>query len=179
MELIMTSRRHSVARSAILGIGSLVLALLAVDGGDLSAAPVAGPAVLCQRGTDQIRHVENGAATTLRWYGRPYIIHLPPSYDGTVPFPVVMVLHAGGDSAEGARMMTCPDGNLDDPGCLDRVADCNGFITVYPDGTPDPVTGILRTFDAGGGAAGYACVSGIACAARVDDVRYFTDLLDT
>jgi polyhydroxybutyrate depolymerase len=179
MELFMTSHANSAARSAILGLGSLVFALLAVGGRDLGAAPVADPDAICQRGTEQVRHVDNGAATTLRWFNRPYIIHLPPSYDGTVPFPVVMVLHAGGDSAQGARMMTCPNGNLDDPGCLDRVADCNGFITVYPDGTPDPVTGILRTFDAGGGAAGYACVSGIACAARVDDVRYVTDLLDT
>jgi polyhydroxybutyrate depolymerase len=161
-----------------------LFALLALDGSELSAATVDGTAAVCQRGTDQTRrmlvwYVQNGVATPFRWYNRPYIVHLPPSYDGTVPFPVVIDLHGGSGSAEGARAMTCPNGNLDDPGCLDRVADCNGFITVYPDGTPDPRIPVLRTFDAGGGAAGYACVSGIACATKVDDVRYFTDLIDT
>jgi polyhydroxybutyrate depolymerase len=172
------------ARSALLVIGSFALVLLALNGGDTFAVPGAVSGAICQRGTDETRrisvwYVQNGTATTLRWYDRPYIIHLPPSYDGTVPFPVVIDLHGGGGSAEGARAMTCPRGNLDDPGCLDRVADCNGFITVYPDGTSDPKLAALRTFDAGGGAAGYACVSGVACTAKVDDLRYFTDLIDT
>ena len=182
----MTAHSSSPRRSALAGIGSLVFVLLvlpALIGRDLRAAPVAQSGATCPRGTDQTRrlsvwYVQNGTATPLRWYDRPYIVHLPPSYDGTVPFPVVIDLHGGGGSAEGARAMTCPGGNLNDPGCLDRVADCNGFITVYPDGTPDPRAPSMRTFDAGGGADGYVCVSGIACANKVDDVRYFTDLID-
>jgi len=126
-----------------------------------------------------IWYAQGGTASTARWALRSYIVHLPPSYDGTVPFPVVINLHGGGGNKEAARFMTCPNGNLNDPGCLDRVADCEGFITVYPDGTSNPMLRNVRTFDAGGGAGGYACVSGYACANRIDDVRFFTDLLDT
>jgi polyhydroxybutyrate depolymerase len=183
----MTAHPKSPRHSALTGIGSLAFLLLllaAPDAHDLRAAPAGESAATCARGTDQTRrivvwHVQNGAATTRRWRDRPYIVHLPPAYDGTVPFPVVIDLHGGGGSAEGARAMTCPGGNLNDPGCLDRIADCNGFITVYPDGTSDPRAPAMRTFDAGGGADGYACVSGIACATKVDDVRYVTDLIDT
>jgi polyhydroxybutyrate depolymerase len=183
----MTAHSSSPRCSALAGIGSLVFVLLVLptlDGNVLGAAPGAESGATCPRGTDQTRrlsvwYVQNGTATTLRWDDRPYIVHLPPSYDGTVPFPVVIDLHGGGGSAEGARARTCPGGNLNDPGCLDRVADCNGFITVYPDGTPDPRAPFMRTFDAGGGAGKYACVSGVACTTKVDDIRYFTDLIDT
>ncbi len=180
----MISHPNSLVRSAFPRLGAVVLALLVLDGRDLVAASFAGPDTQCPLGTNQIRlvldgNIQDGTATTQRWHNRPYIIHLPPAYDGTVQFPVVIDLHGGGGSAEGARAMTCPNGYLGDPGCLDRVADCNDFITVYPDGTPDPVVAAMRTFDAGGGAAGYACVSGVACTSRVDDLRYFTDLIDT
>jgi polyhydroxybutyrate depolymerase len=74
--------------------------------------------------------------------------------------------------------MTCPNGNLSNPACLDRLADCEGFITVYPTGTSDPTIPRMHTFNAGGGYAGYQCVSGVACSRNVDDYRYFTDLLD-
>jgi polyhydroxybutyrate depolymerase len=139
---------------------------------------------VCRQGSNQVRtmsiwYVQNGVATTTRWAKRPFIVHLPPSYDGTVPFPVVIDLHGGAGSIGAARVTTCPNGDLNDPGCLDRVADCEGFITVYPSGTANMMFPNARTFSAGGGAGGYECVSGFACDTKVDDLRYFTDLLDT
>jgi polyhydroxybutyrate depolymerase len=162
---------------------SFIFALPVIPGSGLIAAPASATDGVCQPGTDQTRRmfdrfVQDGKVNLLRWSTRPYIVHLPGSYDGTVPFPVVIDLHGGGGTAEGARAMTCPNGDLNDPACLDRLADCEGFITVYPSGTSDPKIPIMHTFNAGGGYSGYQCVSGVACSAKVDDYRYFTDLLD-
>lgn len=129
------------------------------------------PSVACARGTDEEKNLP-------AWPDRPYDVHLPPAYDGGTPRPVVIVLHGGGGSKEDARRQACPNGDLDDPGCLDRLADCEGFLVVYPDGTlGSPLTN-ARTFNAGGGAGGFACISGESCAQQVDDVRFFGDLLD-
>src|SRR5712671_6174350 len=97
----MTAHSGSPGRSALAGIASVVFVLLvlpALDGRDLRAAPGAESGATCPRGTDQTRrlpvwYVQNGTATPLRWYDRPYIVHLPPTYDGTVPFPVVVDPH--------------------------------------------------------------------------------------
>ena len=165
----------------IVGLVLVVLGMLAMD--PRGAAAVVGNPV-CRQGMNQTRtmaiwYMQNGIATTTRWAKRPFIVHLPPAYNGTVPFPVVIDLHGGAGSMEAARATTCPNGNLNDPGCLDRVADCEGFITVYPNGTGKQMFPNLRTFDAGGGADGYECVSGFACDSKVDELRYFSDMLDT
>ncbi len=131
------------------------------------------PLAACPRGTNEERRMP-------LWPARPYTVHLPPSYDGGRPHPVVIDIHGGGGNKKTARLQTCPNQNPKNRGCLDRVADCEGFIVVYPNGTSDsPLTPSVRTFNAGGGADGYACVSGYACEANIDDVRFFSDLLDT
>jgi len=153
---------------------TLFLALL-YDG--LSAATAAEPTwveplAACPRGTNQER-------TMPLWPARPYTVHLPPSYDGMQPHPVVIDIHGGGGNKKTARLQTCPHQNPKNRGCLDRVADCEGFIVVYPNGTSESaLTPNIRSFNAGGGVDGYACVSGFACEASVDDVRFFSDLLD-
>jgi polyhydroxybutyrate depolymerase len=115
-----------------------------------------------------------------RWAARGYTVHLPPSYDRRRRHPVVIDIHGGGGNAKSARLQTCPDRNPGSPACLDRVADCEGFIVVYPDGTPESLLAKnSRSFNAGGGADGYVCMSGHACAANLDDVRFFSDLLDS
>jgi polyhydroxybutyrate depolymerase len=53
---------------------------------------------------------------------RSYIVHLPPSYDGSRPLAVVLCFHGG--SAAGTSALTH----------FDSVADAQGFIVVYPDG---------------------------------------------
>lgn len=53
---------------------------------------------------------------------RFYHAHLPPSYSGDRPVPVVVVLHGGGGTWVGARKGSQ----------MDLSADAHGFIAVYP-----------------------------------------------
>jgi len=180
----MKIRSRSPATLVLLASIPLIAAIDVLQAGIPVTAPVTGSVATCPRGRDETRLMLNWYAqgrviTRTRWALRPYIVHLPPSYTGRQPLPVVINLHGGGGNKELARLMSCPNGDLNNPGCLDRVADCEGFITVYPDGTSSPRFRNIRTFNAGGGADGYACVSGYACTEKVDDVRYFTDLIDT
>jgi len=112
------------------------------------------------------------------WHKRPYEIHIPSTYDASRATPVVLVLHGGGANSESAAKLTCPDGNLASPKCLDALADREGFIVVYPNGTARPLLKNIRTWNAGGGENGYLCVSQYACENDIDDIAYFKDLLD-
>jgi len=90
---------------------------------------------------------------------RSYIVHVPPGYDPARATPVVLVFHGGGGHAENARTMTG----------FDAVADAEGFIVVYPNGTgqrPDR----LLTWN-GGRCCGYALEQ------NVDDVGFVRALL--
>ncbi|MBI5927667.1 MAG: hypothetical protein HY862_00045 [Chloroflexi bacterium] len=55
---------------------------------------------------------------------RNYAVYVPPSYDPTQPTPVVMALHGRPDTGTGMAYL------LD----LNRVAQTENFIAVYPDG---------------------------------------------
>lgn len=55
---------------------------------------------------------------------RTFTIHVPPSYNGSASFPLVLAYHGhGGDGAGMARLTG-----------MDAVADTGGFLVVYPDG---------------------------------------------
>lgn len=56
---------------------------------------------------------------------RFYEIHVPPSYDGLEPLPVVLVFHGGGGYPDAVRYQSG----------MDKVSDEEGFIVVYPAGT--------------------------------------------
>lgn len=88
---------------------------------------------------------------------RSFRVHVPPGYDGTVPAPLVLMFHGGGGSGEQLQERSSR---------MDRVADREGFITVYPDGT-----GVLKTWNGGG-----CC--GAAVRKDVDDVGFVSALLD-
>jgi len=108
---------------------------------------------------------------------RAYIVHLPHGSLPETTLPVVLVLHGGGGNAQGTRRLTCPGGVLVSPRCLEAVGDREGFAVVYPNGTSGtPATS--RTWNAGGGANCFQCVSGLACAENIDDTGYFNALLD-
>lgn len=55
---------------------------------------------------------------------RPYHVHLPPSYDGQTPLPVVLAFHGLSQTPDSLRTISE----------LDQAADANGFIVVYPEG---------------------------------------------
>src|SRR5512136_1994996 len=57
---------------------------------------------------------------------RSYTVHVPPAYDGVAPVPVVLMLHGGGGTGKAAAEETG----------WSAKADREGFIAVYPEGTP-------------------------------------------
>lgn len=90
---------------------------------------------------------------------RKYIVHLPPSYDGSRPFPLVLVLHGGTGNALQTEYMTG----------MSQTADQGGFIAVYPNGTGLFGDRIL-TWNVGFG-FGYALRN------NVDDVGFLRQLI--
>lgn len=88
---------------------------------------------------------------------RAYRVHVPPDSDSSAARPLVLMLHGGGGSAVQFQEFSSR---------MDEVADREGFITVYPDGT-----GQLRTWNAG------ACC-GAAARDDIDDVGFIRALLD-
>ena len=60
---------------------------------------------------------------------RRYIVHVPKSYDGRRPVPVVVMFHGGGGTAKAA---------ITETGWADK-ADQAGFLAAFPEGSsPDP-----------------------------------------
>lgn len=90
-------------------------------------------------------------------YERSYILHVPSSYDGSRPIPLVVVLHGWTASGALAEIYT----RMADEG------DAHGFATVFPDG--------LGSKGLQGWNAGFVNLSG---SADVDDVRFVSDLLN-
>jgi polyhydroxybutyrate depolymerase len=90
---------------------------------------------------------------------RRYLVHTPPSYDGTVPFPVVVGFHGQGPGAESFRYQSG----------FNDVADKYDFIMVYPDGT-GPTD--AHSWNAGPSSHNYASSN------KIDDVGFVRALLD-
>ena len=157
----------SKRRAAAIG---LLLSLCASLGACASAKPRAcAPA-----------DAKPGAALSCELPGfaqRPYDIHLPADYAPARPVPVVLAIHGGGGNSRAAARTTCPGGDIDSPDCLHAMAGREGVAVVYPNGTGARLLAKLRTWNAGGGAEGWQCVSGRACKDGVDDIAYFRALL--
>jgi polyhydroxybutyrate depolymerase len=88
---------------------------------------------------------------------REYLLHVPDSYDDAKPTPLVISMHAG--ATWPAQQMSLSHWN--------RLADENGFIVVYPSGTPQlfGVVRIWHSFELGAGLE--------------RDVRFISELIDT
>lgn len=90
---------------------------------------------------------------------RKYHVHIPPSYDGSKPMPVVLAFHGGGSNA---GQMVLFSG-------LSEKADAAGFIVVYPSGSGRFER--VATWN-GGNCCGYAMNN------KIDDVAFVRALLD-
>jgi len=119
-----------------------------------------------------------GTCAVAGFEDRPYDVKVPSGYDQATAFPVVVALHGGGGSAATAETMTCPGGDRAEASCLQGLGDVEGFLTVFPNGSGFPPVRRLRTWNAGGGEAGWNCTSGRACAEGTDDMVYLDAVLD-
>jgi polyhydroxybutyrate depolymerase len=93
---------------------------------------------------------------------RSYLLHVPPSYDGQRPVPLVLVFHGGFGNADMAVSLTE----------MNPLADRRGFIVAYPDGTG---RAFGRFSDKRTWNAGRCC--GIAEKKDIDDVGFTAELI--
>jgi poly(3-hydroxybutyrate) depolymerase len=118
-----SSKRPNTARPQITGAFNreAVLGRFAdTSGGEESTEPT--PADLLSPGRHALSLAVEGRQ-------RSYLVHVPPRAGRSTPLPVVIMFHGGGGSAESARRETG----------WDRKADRDGFLAVFPEGTPpDP-----------------------------------------
>lgn len=110
------------------------------------------------------------------WFDRSFELDVPASWNGTSALPIVVLFHGGGGSRQTSNKTTCPDGDEASPQCLVALAGARGYAVVIPDGTGQRPLRNIRTWNGGGG-NDLQCTSGPACKSRVDDVRYFGELL--
>jgi polyhydroxybutyrate depolymerase len=129
--------------------------------------------------TGSLAHAQNPPATpastpgnhdeSLKFGGltRTYIVHVPPSFNGKSRVPVVFMLHGAGGSGAGAESET---------GWTSK-SDREGFIVVFPDGTPPrpslPARFLLnpRLWNDGSG-------RGAAGKENIDDVGFISAIID-
>jgi polyhydroxybutyrate depolymerase len=90
---------------------------------------------------------------------RSYIVHVPQRI--TPQPPVLLAFHGGGGNAAGFKAYAE----------VDRLADREGFLAVYPNGT-GPLPNRLLTWNAGDGCCGYAMNN------NIDDVGFAVAVID-
>ncbi len=88
---------------------------------------------------------------------RTFRIHVPTLPSGSAPVPLVLILHGGGGTGDGMERLTL--------GGLNRLADRDGFVAVYPDG-------VERHWNDGRGNQQYR-----AQRDNIDDVGFITALI--
>lgn len=89
---------------------------------------------------------------------RTYIIYIPSSYEPSKPIPMVILFHGGSGTGQGMEKLTL--------GGLNRIADREGFVVLYPDG-------IEKHWNDGRGLQAYR-----AHRENIDDVGFISALID-
>jgi polyhydroxybutyrate depolymerase len=92
----------------------------------------------------------------LQW--RTYKLHIPTSYNGSSPFPLVIALHGGGHTADTMEYITN----------FSQKADASNFIVVYPNG---------RKFGVQTWNAGTCCGNSVTF--NIDDVGFIVKMIDS
>lgn len=98
---------------------------------------------------------------------RTFVVHVPPGFDGKSKIPLVIMLHGAGGSGAGAIAETG----------WDAKSDREGFIAVFPDGTPPhpdmPAQFLFnpRLWNDGSG-------SGTIGVEHVDDLGFISAMID-
>ncbi len=98
---------------------------------------------------------------------RTFVVHIPPGFDGKAKVPLVIMLHGAGGSGEGAIPQTG----------WGAKSDREGFIAVFPDGTPPhpalPARFLLnpRLWNDGSG-------RGAIAVKDVDDLGFISAMID-
>jgi polyhydroxybutyrate depolymerase len=119
----------------------------------------------CFRKDDEPVNTDFDMNATLTHNGvtRSYLVHLPPGYYTTTSLkPLVIGLHGGFGDKENFRDQTG----------LNTKADEEDFITVYPDGLPNPGVLKARSWNAG------KCCGENALSLDTDDVGFISKLID-
>jgi polyhydroxybutyrate depolymerase len=91
---------------------------------------------------------------------RTYLIHIPPQYDNSKSFPLVIALHGGGGNSM----------NMMEKTGFNNLSDEKGFIVVYPDGV-GRFKNRLLTWN-----AGHCC--GYALDNNINDVGFIRALIE-
>lgn len=120
-------------------------------GDGVPSAGCSGTTTLTAGATTALTLMHGGLPRTFR-------VHVPTGYDGSAPAPLVLMFHGGGGSG---RQFEERSSNMN------PIADREGFVAVYPDGTG----ALLRTWNGGG-----CC--GSAVTGDVDDVGFVGAVLD-
>jgi polyhydroxybutyrate depolymerase len=149
----------------------------AMGGGSTGGGSATGGGISIGGGPGADAGPGNFTRTMPAFPDRSYDVHLPPTYDGGQTLAVLFQLHGGGGNRAGQAKLTCPNGDLADPGCFNALADGYDFAVVYPDGTGTTLAPNARTWNSGGGDGGWQCVSGYACNQAVDELAYFNAVL--
>jgi polyhydroxybutyrate depolymerase len=117
------------------------------DAGDQDAAAVTCPSPTLQSG-DMSMTLQVGSLT------RSYVLHIPPTYDGSQPAPLVVDYHGIGSSGWD-ELSSSP---------YPAVTDPEGVVMAFPDGMPGPI--------------GTGWNMGPCCVADVDDFAFTRALVN-
>ncbi len=124
---------------------------------DASAPPTSSPSAGCMLAASRYPAGTTEGSIVFGGRKRTFRVHVPASYAAGKPAPAVLLFHGGAGS--GAQLQG-------ESAEMDPIAEREGFLTIYPDGT-----GLVQTWN-----GGLCC--GKAVEDDVDDVGFVGKLLD-